>query len=120
MLLADAVDAHLDAIARRDLDAYLATVHADVTMIMPNGALLTGRDAAAEVQREWFGDPDWSWDVEVLHSTSAGDTGVALLAVDYRDVDAGGRPYAMAYLLGLVFVRVGAGWLLLHDQNTVR
>jgi ketosteroid isomerase-like protein len=81
---------------------------------------LTGRDAAGEVQREWFGDPDWSWDVELLHSTSAGDTGVALPAVDYRDVDAGGRPYAMVYLLGLVFARVDGRWLLLHDQNTVR
>jgi uncharacterized protein (TIGR02246 family) len=120
MQLADTVGVHLEAIARRDLDAYLTTVHDQITMIMPDGRLLTGRDAVAGAQRDWFADPDWSWDVEVLHTTATGDTGVALLAVDYRDVDGAGRAYAMRYLLGLVFVRVADAWLLLHDQNTVR
>lgn len=114
----DAVNRHLSAIGRRDLDAYLATVHPDVSLIMPNGKLLTGRDELAALSRDWFGDPDWSWELDLRHTAAAGDTGVAIFAVDYHDLDGKGQPYELSYLLTLVFVRDGDRWLLLHDQNT--
>jgi uncharacterized protein (TIGR02246 family) len=120
MEFTEAVDAHLAAIGRRDVDAYLATVHDDVALITPAGALAAGRDEVARFHRDWFGDPDWSWEVEALHSTVTGDTGVVVLSVDYRDIDPDGKPYARRYLLSLVFVRSGDRWLLLHDQNTFR
>jgi uncharacterized protein (TIGR02246 family) len=116
---AAAVNAHLATIASRDLDGYLATVHQDVSLIMPNGRLLTGRDEVAALHRDWFGDPDWSWELDLKASTTAGDTGVAIFAADYHDLDADGRPYDVSYLLTLVFVRDGDRWLLLHDQNTL-
>jgi uncharacterized protein (TIGR02246 family) len=121
MAFAEALDRHLAAIAARDAESYLATVHDDVSLVLPNGTLLGGRTAVAEFHRDWFSDPDWQMDVTVLHTATAGGTAVAVLDVDYRDVDAAGEPYAKQYLLGLVFTRDDAGtWLLLHDQNTFR
>ena len=116
----DAVNAHLATIARRDVDAYLATVHEDVSLIMPNGRLLAGRDEVAALHRDWFGDPDWSWELDLRRTVTAGGTGVAVFAADYHDLDGEGRPYELSYLLTLVFVRDGEHWLLLHDQNTPR
>ena len=113
-----AVNAHLAAIGRRDLDGYLATVHPDATLIMPDGRLLTGRDEIAAMHREWFGDPDWSWELDLRHTATAGGAGVAIFAADYHDLDGKGQPYELSYLLTLVFVRAGDAWLLLHDQNT--
>ncbi|MDI6100198.1 nuclear transport factor 2 family protein [Actinoplanes sp. NEAU-A12] len=118
MQFAEAVDRHLAAVTGRDLAGYQATLHPDVSLIMLDGRLLTGRDAVLDLHRAWFGDPDWSWSLTPLWSTVAGDTGVAVFAVEYRDLDADGRPYELAYSLGLTFVRVDAAWLLLHDQNT--
>lgn len=115
-----AVNQHLAAIGERDLDSYLVTVHPDVTLIMPDGRLLTGRDEVAAVHRDWFGDPDWSWELDLRQTVTAGDTGVAIFGVDYHDLDGEGRPYELSYLLSLVFVRDGDRWLLLHDQNTLR
>jgi uncharacterized protein (TIGR02246 family) len=116
----DAVNLHLAAIGRRDLDGYLATVHPDVTLIIPNGRLLSGRDEVAAWHQDWFGDPDWSWELDLRHTVTAGDTGLAVFAADYHDLDGEGRPYDLRYLLSLVFVRDGDRWLLLHDQNTLR
>jgi uncharacterized protein (TIGR02246 family) len=115
-----AVNLQLAAIGRRDLDAYLTTVHPDVSLIMPNGTLLLGLEEVAKFHREWFGDPDWSWELDLRHTATTGDTGVAIFAVEYHDLDGEGRPYDLSYLLTLVFVRAGEQWLLLHDQNTRR
>ena len=119
MQFAEALHEHLAALAAKDAEAFLATVHDEVTLILPTGALLTGKDAVAAFHRDWFGDPDWRMDVEVLRTTTAGGTGVAVLRVEYHDLDAAGAPYELRYLLALVFAqRADGGWLLLHDQNT--
>ncbi|AGZ42208.1 YybH family protein [Actinoplanes friuliensis] len=115
-----AVNLHLTTIGKRDLDGYLSTVHDEVSLIMPNGKLLSGREEVAAFHRGWFDDPDWSWELDLQRSTTAGDTGVAIFAVDYHDLDGNGQPYELSYLLTLVFVRNGDTWLLLHDQNTPR
>ena len=56
MDFAAAVNLHLSAIGRRDLDGYLATVHPDVSLIMPDGRLLTGPEEVAAFHRDWFAD----------------------------------------------------------------
>src|SRR4051812_26975672 len=108
---AQAVDAHLATVTARDLPGYLATVHDDVSLIMPTGRLVEGREAVGEFHREWFDDPDWSWSLTPLRATEAGGTGVALYAVAYDDVDGTGEPYTMRYLLSLTFTRSDGRWL---------
>ena len=118
MEFAEAVERHLDTVGKRDLDGFLATVHDDVSLIAPNGRLIEGRAAVGEFHRDWFGDPDWSWALSPVRSTAVGDTGVAVLAVEYHDLDGAGQPYTLRYLLSLTFARAGGTWLLVHDQNT--
>jgi uncharacterized protein (TIGR02246 family) len=113
-----AVEHHLATVGGRDLDGYLATVHDDVSLVLPNGRLVEGRDAVGAFHRDWFDDPDWNWTPQPVRTTVAGDTGVALYAVEYRDLDGSGQPYTMRYLLSLTFARQDGRWLLLHDQNT--
>lgn len=118
MQFAEAVDHHLATVTGRDLEGYQATLHPDVSLITLDGRLLCGRDAVLDLHRAWFGDPDWSWKLTLLRSTVVGETGVAVFAVAYQDLDADGRPYELAYSLSLTFVRADTAWLLLHDQNT--
>ncbi|GAA2606784.1 YybH family protein [Paractinoplanes durhamensis] len=118
MDFATAVDRHLAAVTDRDLDTYLKTVHEDVSLVLLDGRLVEGRTAVGDLHRDWFSDPDWSWHLTQLRSSEQGDTGIALFAVDYDDVDANGKPYTSRYLLGLTFARCGGDWLLIHDQNT--
>jgi uncharacterized protein (TIGR02246 family) len=115
---ATAVDRHLTAVTERDLDSYLATVHDDVTLVTLNGRVVKGRQAVGDLHRDWFADPDWSWQLTGLHTSETGDAGTALFTVDYNDLDRAGKPYSLRYLLGLTFARGNGTWLLLHDQNT--
>ncbi|GGQ59283.1 YybH family protein [Couchioplanes azureus] len=119
MQFAEAVDRHLATIAARDLEGFLATVHDEVAVIAPNGRVLAGREEVAAFHRAWFADPDWTWRLEPLRRTELGDTGLATYAVSYDDLGADGKPYAMRYVLTLVFARIGGTWLLVHDQNTL-
>ncbi len=118
MEFSQALGAHLKAIEARDLDGFLATVHRDASVILPNGTLLRGKDAVAEFHATWFDDPDWSMRTEVVRVETVGDSAFAVLSVVYDDLDQNGQPYQKVYYLTLYFVRVDGQWLLIHDQNT--
>ncbi|MBN6050673.1 SgcJ/EcaC family oxidoreductase, partial [Nonomuraea sp. RK-328] len=113
-----ALDAHLAAIEARDLEGYLATVHQDISLILPNGTLLRGKEAVAEFHTAWFANTDWSTRTETVRAETAGDAAFALLSVVYDDLDPEGKPYRKPYYLTLYFTRTDGRWLLVHDQNT--
>lgn len=113
-----AVDRHLSAIQNRDLSAYSATLHDDVLVILPTGARFEGRAAVEEFHREFFADPDWSQSMTELRFVAMDTAASTLYEAEYRDVDAAGQPITKRFLVGLVFVREGQEWLLLHDQCT--
>jgi len=115
----EALDKHLAAVSGRDLTGFLATVHPDVSMILPNGKFLAGRPEVEAFHREWFDDPDWSLSLDRLRQTGTDGTGVAVCDVTYHDLDGSGQPYDLRYLLTLTFTREDGTWLLLHDQNTL-
>ena len=111
------IEAHLAAVVNRDLDAYLSTVHPDVTVIITSGAMLRGKDAVADFHRTWFADPNWTYLATPVRTVAMDATASAVVEVTYR-----GGPDAEPthFLMGLVFVREGNKWLLVHDQCTVR
>jgi uncharacterized protein (TIGR02246 family) len=113
-----AVAGHLDAIRNRDLDAYVATLHEDVLVVLPTGTRFEGRAAVTEFHRDFFADPDWTQAMTEVRFVATDATVSALYEAEYRDVDPAGVPFTSRFLVGLVFVRAGDGWLLLHDQCT--
>ncbi|MBT2229246.1 SgcJ/EcaC family oxidoreductase [Nonomuraea sp. NEAU-A123] len=118
MEFSQALAAHLRAIETRDLDGFLATVHPDASVILPNGKLLTGKDAIGEFHTAWFRDPDWSLRPTVIRTETFGESAFVVLSVAYADLDSEGRPYEKSYYLTLYFARIDGRWLLVHDQNT--
>lgn len=113
--------AHLTAIQTRDLAAFAATLTttADCTLILPNGQLITGRDAVLDFHRAWFADPDWRLSLQPVRQLEAADLGLALFEVTYDDLDASGQPYQLRYYLSLLFANEAGEWRLVHDQNTL-
>ncbi|WP_067476111.1 YybH family protein [Actinomadura hibisca] len=112
-----AIGRHLAAIGNRDLAAYSVTLHDEVTVILPNGGRLSGRDEVADFHREFFADKEWAQDVTELSFRVSGGTAVAVYEADYRG-SADGQPIRKRFLLTLVFVAGDSGWVLLHDQCT--
>jgi len=112
-----ALDAHLGAIAARDLDALTATLTNgdDLNVIFPNGAMLENTDAVVAFHREWFSDDQWRMDPAVVKTIEGADMATALIKYDYRDTPAGAPRSSW---LALVFKIEGGEWRLVHDQNT--
>ncbi|MEQ8179887.1 MAG: nuclear transport factor 2 family protein [Amphiplicatus sp.] len=112
-----ALQEHLAAIQARDLDAFAATLTADETLytVFPNGGALTTRQAAVDLHRDWFADPNWVWEGETVHKIVGADMALALIKYDYRDTPEGAPRSAW---LSLLFRLEDGEWRLVHDQNT--
>lgn len=112
------LDAHLAAIAARDLPALLATVAEDITLILPGGQLLDGKTAYRKFHEEWFAEKGWTMGIKELRRDVGDAHAVVLVQTDYRDKDDKGAEIRAQSYLVLVWKRVGNRWLLVHDQNT--
>ena len=111
----DTIDQHLAAVTGRDLDAYLATIHPDITVIIPIGDRLRGAIEVAEFHSEWFADRDWTYEIEHVDTVITPLT--ATRFVNVTDQDGPALP-PRRFVMGLTFVLYDDRWLLIHDQRT--
>lgn len=109
---------YLNAIDGHDLGALLALVSPDVTLILPQGQLVAGKDEFETFHREWFADPDWKLQADLVRSHATEKAASFVLNVVYLDKDRAGNPISYTYFLCLTFVRTEGRWLLVLDQNT--
>ncbi len=112
-----ALDAHLAAIEGKDLEAYKPTVTGgdDLHLIFPDGSTIDTTEGVFDFHREWFDDPNWVMEPEVVKVMEGEDMAVALLKYDYRDAPDGAPRSSW---LVLVFQLEDGAWRLVHDQNT--
>jgi uncharacterized protein (TIGR02246 family) len=121
MTFREALDAHLDAIARRDPDALMATLpppDLPIVLIASDGSLVRSVEQFERMHRDWFASGSWTLSTEVVEVVESADLGVAVLRLDYRDAPADGPPVRQASYLTLVFARRDDRWAMIQDQNT--
>ncbi|WP_149194320.1 YybH family protein [Luteimonas suaedae] len=120
--LRETLDRHLQAIQARDLEALMATVTDGeaLTLILPNGKVLTTREEFRQLHVDWFAEDDWRMRFQVRQVRAFGDTGIALVHYlsQQRQHD-GSYATRREALLSLVFAREQGEWRLVYDQNTV-
>ncbi|WP_375200925.1 YybH family protein [Hyphococcus sp.] len=112
-----ALDAHLAAIEGKDFEAYKPTVTGgdDLHLIFPDGSVIETTEAVFDFHREWFADPNWVMEPEIVKVMEGEDMAAALLKYDYRDTPEGDPRGSW---LVLVFKLEAGEWRLVHDQNT--
>lgn len=116
----DRLNDHLESLKNKDLKTFMETVSTeDITLIMPNGNLITNYKEFYELHKEWFLDEDWTIEYEILKQDEYSNIGTVLLSIVYKDVDENSNPIVMTYYLHLIFKKSGNEWLLIHDQNTI-
>lgn len=119
MTFRETLQAHLDAIRRRDLDALAATLPAErLLLITSRGELVRSVPEFLAMHRDWFAVPTWELGTEVVNVFESPELAVAVLHLDYRDRPAGGSPIHERSYLTLVFERQGERWVMVQDQNT--
>lgn len=114
-----ALQHHLDAIAHRDLGAFRASLTRGPVLytIFQNGGAVTTPAETLALHEEWFQDPNWSWEGEIIHQVVGSDLGFVLMKYQYRSTP---EDTPSTTWLTLVFQRLPDGsWHLVHDQNTL-
>lgn len=112
--------AQLSAIQNRDLDGYIKTIsqNSDITMIFNDGSMLNNRDSIIAMHKNWFASKAWVFNYTIEETIVKENFGIALLAINYHDVDKQGKPVEVNFLLSLTFENQGGTWRLIYDQNT--
>lgn len=124
LMAAESFDAtlhrHLASIARHDLDGILATVADgdELRLILPDGTLMQGKKAFADLHRAWFAETDWKMTTRELQRRVGTDLASVLLEATMVDVTPQGDANARSNYLLLQFRKIDGDWRLVHDQNT--
>ncbi|MCF6409793.1 YybH family protein [Pseudalkalibacillus salsuginis] len=111
---------HLKAIQQKDLASFSRTLSkiVDVSVVMPNGHFVEGYEKVIDFHKDWFQDPDWTFQYTMVREEISRDMGYSVVKVNYDDRDQNGEPYNKQYYLTLVFRKMTDSWYLVHDQNT--
>lgn len=121
MTFRETLDAHLDAIRRRDAEALMATLpppDASIVLITAEGALVRSVEEFEGMHRGWFASKTWTLEVEPVEVFESADLGVAVLRLDFRDEPPEGPAVRQSSFLTLVFARIDGRWAMVQDQNT--
>lgn len=112
--------AHLNAIQNRDLDGYIKTISkkSDITMIFPDGSMLNNKDSIIAMHKDWFTSKTWIFNYTIEETIIKENFAIALLAINYHDIDKQGKPIEANNLLSLTFENQEGVWRLIFDQNT--
>ena len=117
-----AVEAHLSAIAARNMDALLPTITTgdDLQMIAPDGFRYTTRQQYVDFHRQWFAANDnGRLDPEIIHLAQSPALSHALIRYRYRSTGPDGKAQDIVSWLTLTFAFESGRWRLVFDQNTL-
>lgn len=119
MTFRQALDQHLSAIQRRDLQAFAETVaEDDIVLITADGRLVRSAREMLDMHRDWFAMPGWTLDATPVEVHEAPGMGVAVLHLVYREPRDPAPPLRQESYLTLVFREQGGRWVMVQDQNT--
>lgn len=112
-----ALEAHLAAIANRDLAAFKSHLTKGDTLytVVQNGHAFKTPAETIAIHEQWFQDPNWSWQGQVVHQVVGNDMAMALLKYTYQP-----NPETPPFETWLVYVfqLQNGAWRIVHDQNT--
>lgn len=120
--LRPAVEAHLQAVRTRNLEALLPTITAgrDLWMIAPNGFQSTTRVQYVDFHRQWFASNDnGRFDPKIVHLVESPRLGHALIKLRYRATAPTGAVQDTVSWLALTFALEDGAWRLVFDQSTL-
>jgi len=112
-----ALKEHLVSISNRDIEAFTSHLTLGDTLytIVQNGHAFTTRSELVAVHEQWFKDPNWAWEGQVIHKVVGEDMAMALVKYQYR-ARKDDEPFST--WLVYVFQLQEGEWRIVHDQNT--
>ncbi len=113
----EALHSHFTAIQNRDIEAFRSDLTTGETLytIVQNGHAFTTPEEIAAVHADWFQDPNYLWEPQVVNKIVGADLAMAL--VKYRMRKNADDPGFETWLTYVFRVEDGR-WRIVHDHNT--
>ncbi|MAT90586.1 MAG: hypothetical protein CMC35_07825 [Flavobacteriaceae bacterium] len=112
------MQAHLDAVAQRDLTTLKNTLAPDGTMqlILPQTEIIYGVDGFMDYHREWFKDSTWTFETKILNSEVSDNLGMAITEIIYREPERDGVPYFNRMIVSYDLRKMKDNWYVIKDH----
>jgi hypothetical protein len=112
-----ALQSHLASISARDIKTFKENLTLKETLytVVQNGHAFTKKSELVAIHEQWFQDPNWVWNGEVVHKVVGEDMAMALIKYQYQ-----AKPEDPPFSTWLVYVfqLQDEKWRIVHDQNT--
>lgn len=109
---------HLDAVTNRDLVALKETMapNAQMQLILPKTEIIDGVAGFMEYHKEWFADPDWTFETKILNTEIGQDVGMAITEIVYREPNRKPDPYFNRMIVSYDLKKIDGKWYIIKDH----
>jgi hypothetical protein len=119
MTFRETLEKHLRTIRERDLPALIETLPDEtLTLITSDGQLIHTVAEFVARHRNWFDQPSWTLETEIVDVFNSPELALAVIRLDYRDEQTGMPPLHETSVLTLAFALRQSRWVMVLDQNT--
>ncbi|WP_223787253.1 YybH family protein [Marinicella meishanensis] len=109
---------HLNAVSNKDLDTLAATLSTagGMQLILPGQEIIHGVDGFMAFHENWFAQPNWTFETEILQLTVGTELAYAVVQIIYREPERDGQPYFNRMIVSYDLQRLAGQWYVVKDH----
>lgn len=112
------LEKHLNAVTNRDIETLESTMSPEgkMQLIMPGMKIINSAQNFIKYHDEWFQDPDWTFETEILNYEVGDPFGLATTQIIYREPEREGKPYFNRMIVTYGLEKIDGKWYIISDH----
>ncbi len=108
----------MDAVTNRDLVSLKETMapNGQMQLILPKTEIIDGVEGFMEYHKEWFKDPDWTFETKILNIEIGQDVGMAITEIVYRVPNRKPEAYFNRMIVSYDLMKIDGNWYIIKDH----
>lgn len=113
---------HLKSVEDKDSITLKSTIHVGgkYRLILPDGTFMSTSSEFYEMHKNWFLEPGWTIEFEILEFSQTGHLANSTVAAVYKEADRNGKPYVHKMWITYVLEKIGDDWYVTSDHASTR
>jgi len=109
---------HLDAVTNRDLNSLKETMspNGEMQLILPGSEIIDGVSGFMDYHKEWFTEPDWTFETKILNTEIGENLGMAITQIVYREPLRKPEPYFNRMIVSYDLKKIDGKWYIIKDH----
>ncbi|MCB0464723.1 MAG: nuclear transport factor 2 family protein [Aequorivita sp.] len=116
--LLEVMQKHLNAVTNRDLEALKQTMspNGEMQLILPGSEIIDGVDGFMKYHKDWFAEPDWTFETKILNTEAGENLGMAITEIVYREPNRKPEPYFNRMIVSYDLKKIDGNWYIIKDH----